>query len=218
MPEFRLQLELLSPTLVGSGEGFGAVIDADVVFDDLGLPYIPARRIKGCLREAAETVEQMLAAAGISFDLNIAETFGVIGTDTGVVTFANLTLAEYVANAIWLDHLMKQYGTLLSPEAVLEVFTELRQQTAIDDEIGIAQKHSLRTVRVLTPGLTFVGEVRIDSPDPAVVDTLALACLNLRRIGTKRNRGYGDVACCLIDPESENPVPVLQKLEGCENG
>lgn len=47
MAVFTFNLELLSDTLIGSGEGWGATIDTDVVFDDFGLPYIPARRVKG---------------------------------------------------------------------------------------------------------------------------------------------------------------------------
>ena len=29
------------------------MVDMDVVYDENGLPYIPAKRIKGCIREAA---------------------------------------------------------------------------------------------------------------------------------------------------------------------
>ena len=43
----KITIKLLSDALINSGEGFGAIIDSDVVFDDIGLPYIPAKRIKG---------------------------------------------------------------------------------------------------------------------------------------------------------------------------
>ena len=67
MSVFKLNLKLLSDTLIGSGEGWGAIIDNDIVFDDFGLPYIPARRVKGCLRESALEVMEMFEQSGISF-------------------------------------------------------------------------------------------------------------------------------------------------------
>jgi CRISPR/Cas system CMR subunit Cmr4 (Cas7 group RAMP superfamily) len=59
MKTYTLKLTLLSPCLIGSGEGFGAVIDSDIVFDEFGIPYIPAKRIKGCLRDSAIEVCEM---------------------------------------------------------------------------------------------------------------------------------------------------------------
>ena len=39
MKTLTIELKLLSNTLIGSGEGFGAIIDTDVVFDETGIPY-----------------------------------------------------------------------------------------------------------------------------------------------------------------------------------
>ena len=58
---YKLQISLKSDTLIGSGEGFGSIIDTDVVFDSLGLPFIPGRRLKGCMRESANQVCHMLS-------------------------------------------------------------------------------------------------------------------------------------------------------------
>lgn len=48
----KITIELLSDICIGSGESYNSVIDTDVTYDDYGLPYIPAKRIKGCIREA----------------------------------------------------------------------------------------------------------------------------------------------------------------------
>ena len=50
---FKIKLE--SDLCIGSGYSFAGVIDSDVCYDKFGIPFIPARRIKGDLREAAET-------------------------------------------------------------------------------------------------------------------------------------------------------------------
>jgi CRISPR-associated protein Csx10 len=92
---------------------------------------------------------------------------------------------------------------------------EIRQQTAIDPS-GIADDHSLRTIRVARQGTVFQGNVQAPSDAPAIVDTLALACLNLRRLGTKRNRGFGEVTCSLRD-EDDEPISIVKKLEGLCN-
>jgi hypothetical protein len=38
MNTYKLVIKLKSSTLVGSGVGFGAEIDTDIIFDELGLP------------------------------------------------------------------------------------------------------------------------------------------------------------------------------------
>ena len=49
----RLSMKLLTDAVPASGSGVAGVIDTDIVFDEYGIPYIPARRIKGVLRESA---------------------------------------------------------------------------------------------------------------------------------------------------------------------
>ncbi|MDR2940153.1 MAG: hypothetical protein LBV08_07530, partial [Clostridiales bacterium] len=46
-----IRVELISDLCPASGNGFAGVVDTDVCFDGLGLPYIPGKRLKGCLRE-----------------------------------------------------------------------------------------------------------------------------------------------------------------------
>ena len=49
----KLIIELLSDMCTTSGDGHNSTVDMDVVYDIHGIPYIPAKRIKGCIREAA---------------------------------------------------------------------------------------------------------------------------------------------------------------------
>lgn len=225
MKTLNLEITLISNALTGSGENFGAIVDTDIVFDDIGLPYIPAKRIKGCLRDSAEEVMEMFGRAkmklknGNSFEKKeIVKTFGESGSKCSCpVYFSNLMIENYEENKKWLKYLSieykKEYKNLLSKDVITDAFTELRQQTSIDKE-GVARKHSLRTIRVIRRGHKFCGEIQVE--DESVKDILVLACMNLRHIGTKRNRGYGEVKCRLFHNDKE--ITVKERVEElCEN-
>ena len=213
MKKYKLKLELKSAALIGSGEGFGAIIDTDIVFDEVGIPFIPAKRIKGCLRDSATEIQEMFDRSKINFKINIDETFGIPGRENSTpVYFSNLTLQDYEQNKKWLEYLVNknEYSDILSKDRVLETFTEIRQQTAIGSD-GVALAHSLRTVRVLKRGLTFYGGVDVDTENPDITNTLIFACSNFRHLGTKRNRGFGDIDCKLIDGKKE--IYIKERLE-----
>jgi len=215
MKKYALKLELQSPTLAGSGAGFGAEINTDIVFDEIGIPFIPAKRIKGCLLDAAKEVEEMFRRAEIKTDdLLIEKVFGKTGyKESAPVYFSNLFIEDYAQNKSWLDYFSKleEYKHIIKRERILEVFTEIRQQTEIDSDTGVASEHSLRTIRVLRKGATFLGDLQVNEQNEKIVNTLLLACLNFRRFGTKRNRGFGEVRCSLCFEGKE--LSITQTLE-----
>ncbi len=61
MKSFTIQIETLSPLHLGSGQE-NIVLDADVVYDQYGMPYFPARRFRGLLYESAMEMEEMSQA------------------------------------------------------------------------------------------------------------------------------------------------------------
>ena len=213
---YDIRIVLESDTLIGSGEGFGAVIDNDIVFDELGLPYIPAKRIKGCLRQSAEEVNDMLALSGIAQKFDLDSIFGKPGNEESApVFFHNLYLVGYENFRNWLKYYLdwEEWKQFLSPEIILDYFTALRQQTAIDEEKGIAKEHSLRTSRLLRKGISFIGEINIIPKDKRTIDALSLACRNFRYIGTRRNRGFGKITCELLKNSSPLPIAILEETE-----
>lgn len=239
MKTYTLSIKLLSDALINSGEGFGTIIDSDVVFDDVGLPYIPAKRIKGCLRDAAREACEMLKSAQVISFINldksdedreykiIEQVFGSPGKELPAPAyFSHLTIDDYENNRQWLKYFTEKYTKehegrsgdspkkyctgILSRDNILSTFTTIRQQTAISKE-GVADEHSLRTIRVLEKGIVFHGEIHALKDDQNTVKLLALGCLNLRRIGTKRNRGFGEVGCKLLDGATE--VSMFDELE-----
>lgn len=214
MKTYKLTIKLISPTLPGSGEGWGGVIDTDIVFDEMGLPFFPARRLKGALRESAKEVIEMLDKAQInpfSSDI-IDEAFGKPGSiDASSLIFENLHISEYTRVLNWCRWAIEK--GLLSTESVLDVFTELRQQTSIN-KYGVAEENSLRTSRVLKPGITFLGYVFLRNERKDILKLLTLSCCNLRHLGSMRHRGYGEVECCLYEDEkslSEQFIAELRK-------
>lgn len=226
MKSLTIEIKLLSDSLIGSGEGWGATIDADVVFDETGLPYIPAKRIKGCLRDSAKGVLNMFKKSGLNVFaidstsdyrdeyLLLDEFFGSPGKeDSAPLYFSNLYLKEHKTTSQWLKYLANKYSGVFSREAVLSTFTYLRQQTSINQKSGTAKEHSLRTIRVIKKGNEFTGTVDIaDGANQEIaLKLLYLACQNLRRIGTKRTRGFGEVECSIY--ENGKKLDFINELE-----
>ncbi len=54
MKQKRLKINLLSDLCVSDGGVYNSSLDTDVCYDVYGFPYIPGKRIKGCLRECAQ--------------------------------------------------------------------------------------------------------------------------------------------------------------------
>ncbi len=204
MKPYNLEIELLSPTLAGSGLGFGAAIDTDIVFDDHSIPFIPAKRIKGCLRDSIREILDMFSIAGIGTDkIDLKKTFGETGKEKSAqVYFSNFCIPDYEKNRAWLRYFSDKYRVFITHNRIIKNFTEIHQQTKIDEN-GVAYEHSLRTIRVLRKGLKFIGKIYIEADEEWVLNTLLLASHNFKHMGTKRNRGYGEICCRIYDPNRQ---------------
>lgn len=149
---YKIKITLLSETLIGSGEGYGGNIDSDVIFDDFGLPYIPARRIKGCLRESADEIVQYFPMFNSSM---VEKIFGKKGSEQYVTSFSNLHLPDYKDMIPYLSTYFKEYPDTFNKESIIEQYTLMRTQTRIED--GVADDGSLRTIRVIKPSKNLYG-------------------------------------------------------------
>ena len=130
----RINITLRSDLCAASGDGFSSVIDTDVSYDKYGFPVIGARRLKGCLRDAAKLI-------GTSDDI-IKEIFGTSGNDKS----GNLKISD--AHIKGYENLKQEVvSSELNAEEVISLFTYTRAATAIENDT--AKDNSLRFTRVV---------------------------------------------------------------------
>lgn len=213
---YGLFVDLLSDTIIASDKGYGAIIDTDVVFDEVGLPYIPAKRLKGVLRESAEVLLNVFQRANINFNIDVCGVFGKQGrvsSESGAnFIVPNLYIEDYEKTRDFFDSLFSGEGAdnasrgkfSVSKEDVMSFFTNIRMQTAIDSELGKTKKHSLRSVRVLDKNLVFSNSFELDE---MYINQLLYVCAATKNIGSKRNRGFGEVRVYIKDAKGDEIQP-----------
>jgi len=198
--DFALEMELKSDTLPGQAESYGRYISQEITTDKFGIPYIPARRIKGILRKNAFYLKLYL-----NFDIN--KIFGKAGMDQEFFRISNGYIKNYWAirnllksiksNNIDLESKQK-LDIIFCRERIIDLFTIIRTQTKIENYMtGIAKEKSLRTSRLLKKGLKFfftvnVSDEKIEDEDDFFED-LKKICRVSRHFGSNRNRGFGNI-------------------------
>lgn len=203
MSNYVLQVRTLSPLLLGSGEGQGSTIDRDIVFDNHGLPYFPARRLKGLMRESCTEVCEMASMSHLSSVASLPSVSSVFGTpgqcESSQIQWPDLHLESETELLTWLGWLRnnEEFCQLIQPEAIVESLTERRTQTRINEN-GVAAPGTLRISRLLRAGVTLSGVLTTSEEDIAVRHMLALGALNLRHAGLGRNRGWGKIQTRLL--------------------
>jgi len=218
MKSLDFKVELLSDTLPGSGSSGGVIIDTDVASDEFGFPYIPAKRLKGLFLESACEIMEM------SPDLITPEDIERIFGKTGEAESQSMIVGDGLLKGMektrdWVRSVVEKnsdFNMIFHPERINETFTITRRQTKIDPETGTAEKHSLRTFRVLKRGLIFEGSVHLrdDSAAEKDISLLNLIIRNTRTMGTGRNRGYGRVKMTVLnDGHPVQPGDSIEKLE-----
>jgi len=215
MNKYRIKIKLLSDMLLGSGEGLGASVDLDIVLDEMGIPYIPARRFKGALKDATQDTLEMLQQASIEFCKiqNSENVFGKPGqSNSSKIYFSNLYLNEYKKSKEWFKYLKSEFKDSFSDEVFTNYFTSIRHQTQINND-GVTKEGSLRTFRILNNGFEFEGTLEVEENNESI-ETIALACTNLRNIGMMRNRGFGEIEVKLYDNKNVDLTEeALKKVE-----
>ena len=170
MSTIKYEIEFFSNWHCGSGLAAGADVDALVIKDNNGLPYVPGRTLKGLLRDAASTLSDDKDTIGNIFGVSGDED----GHKTGSSFFGNATLPiaeyQYIVEQGLGPHLYQTFAS-----------------TSIDEN-GIAKDNTLRKIETVVP-CKLEGEI-LNVPDGAE-GILADAMCFIKRMGTGRNRGYG---------------------------
>jgi CRISPR-associated ramp protein len=207
-----IHVKALSPLHLGSGYA-DIHVDADVVQDDVGLPYFPAKRLKGLLYESGCEVAEMTGFP--LFDKEKLDTLFQRGR-TGQVQLVmhNLYMENHAAIHDDLKYLEEKYPAIFRPADVLGTYANLRWQTQINRETGVAEATSLHNMRVIEKGVEFSGEIRMMHADMEHLRILALAVRNLSQCGGKRMRGFGRIGCTLRQKGKDIVLPLVEDALG----
>ena len=181
----KYKIEFHTDWHCGSGLAAGADVDALVVKDQNGMPFIPGKTIKGLLREA---VEEIRFFKKNSENASLLEAFGYFDDkeekQKGTLFFTNAVLEE------------EEYNAIVAAKASRFLYRKI-SSTAIDEN-GIAKDHSLRKTETVVP-CTLFGTI-YDVPDnltQEIVETMGF----IKRMGQNRNRGLGRCTVSAINEE-----------------
>ncbi|MDE5851092.1 MAG: CRISPR-associated protein [Muribaculaceae bacterium] len=196
--DITYKVEFFTDWHCGSGLSAGAYVDALVVKDSDGLPYLPGKTVKGLLREAAEDIAAL--RSGDDDELResrmaeIRKGFGHFdgnddsghGALRGTAHFTNAVIPSTERQAITAGALQPYiYRTISS--------------TAIGDD-GTAVDKSLRRMEVTAP-CALEGKI-LNLPDGEDFrEIITDAMRYIKRLGQNRNRGLGRCSFSPIQTE-----------------
>lgn len=205
-----ITIELKSDICLGSGYSYAGIVDSDVCYDDCGIPYIPAKRIKGCIRETIETLLYQ-KYEGKSEDL-----CGKRGDQIpGDMILGNAYIQDYdkIHQFIVNRKKDKTVKQLYESQGILDRFSHVIGQTGMRD--GVAEANTLRYTRVVNQNSPFSGEdVLVFQAEVSCsaenTKLLKDAVRGTKHIGLKRNRGLGRVKCDVdfgkeLPPKDDQP-------------
>lgn len=203
MKFLKVAIEVLSPLHLGSAKA-DVVIDAEAIHDQYGMPYFPAKRLKGLLYESAlemaEFGAQLPEEEKWFTEDEVKKLFGAKYSFEAGFSMDNFTFNDYDVKCRDWCYLKTKYPNLFGREEVWQTYTKVRYSTALDEN-GIVVNSSLRNMRVVDKGCTFYGEILLKEDSEINIKIINYALLNLRYVGTKRNRGLGEVKCYVIEEE-----------------
>ena len=219
MAEIDVGIKVETPLHLGSGQA-DVNLDAEIVHDEFGLPYFPAKRFKGLLYESAVEIYEMFELAEMNTE-NLAspeKLFHRFSDDHGNVSDSQIIvpnfyicpLEEYQKLCAEWEFLQSEYKEIFRPSDVLQSFTSIRYQTKLKN--GVAATGSLHNLNVLNAGLKFFGKIILLNANCKVTNLIALALKNLSSAGTKRNRGFGRITCTADFETGDTVETVIKKF------
>lgn len=192
MGRYRMKITLLSDLCVSDGGVYNSSLDTDICYDEFGFPYIPAKRLKGCLRECALELNDW------GKKIPIEEIFGGKDSKVSALRLGNAYLEGY--DTMRAEVLKYRNSLVCHPQNVLNHFSYVRTQTSIDYDTGVADDTTLRTIRVANKGLVFIAEADLKD---TYWDALSACCDIFKSMGIARTRGLGEIEVILDERNLE---------------
>jgi CRISPR/Cas system CSM-associated protein Csm3 (group 7 of RAMP superfamily) len=214
MFEATLEIELLSDWHVGTGQGAGPLLDAQVFRTPAGLPCIPGRTLKGLLREAVEAAEH----AGL-YETNERSTrwFGSgipkpgdhstvpdderrFHTEQGALSVSDARIGATTAQADAWERWAAQEKSKTELAALYRSFAS----TSVGED-GIVAEKTLRSIEAVIP-LTLHARIR---GDESALKELSDALVFFDGVGSHRTRGFGRCRARVtaVTPLAAPPAP-----------
>ena len=204
---FRLESE----ATFGAGQGRSGQLDLEVTHDQYGLLYLAGRSLKGLLVEACANIFYALSRqGGLSERWHSAalELYGVSGSTRSrgsLLAVGDAQMPDDLRTAV--RHAVDGEAASLTPDDVLESFTSVRTQTAVDTSSGAADAGSLRSMRVILGETPFEARLSFaERPSDLALSLLAACVLGMRRPEVACNRGRGRLAAELHGDDDGHPA------------
>lgn len=226
--EAHLELVFHSDWHIGTGSGHRGSLDRTVQRDVTGLPYVPAKSLRGVWRDACENVALALDSETTS---NSPDTQGVwmewvrwlFGTAEGPASQAPEASKISIGSARYSDEVAER----LNDPALAEYATVIRAGVSIDPQTGTALANNLRFIEFGRAGSVLSAKLKARSDIPAEGLALLVAGAKLvDHLGGKRRRGGGrcdlnllglpmslDQALELIGGETHVEFPPVPEVE-----
>lgn len=177
MADIKYKVTFFSDWHCGSGLSSGSQSDNLVKKDKYDLPSIPGKTIKGLLKEAACDLYE----GSEDFNEFIESYFGT-GSDQNNTD--SIYSFHYSSAKLSIEEVNYLKG---KPTEIGKLYRNI-PSTRIEEETGVADKNSLRSMQVTIP-LTLEGEIS-NIPD-LKIDKIKECLAMVKRLGYKRNRGFG---------------------------
>lgn len=199
MSNYVIEIELLSETILGSGNVVPGFVDLEVVHDENGLPYLNGKTLKGRLRKEAENIVAL--GNEIFFEESLNNIFG--SSNKGILNKITFSKCEVSDNIKKLIESQLKNSNEIEANDILDALTDVRYFTSIEKN-GTKKDGSLRTIRVINKKLRLIGNITcLNKLEEKEEMLLALSVAGLKHIGLMCSRGKGNVRCLLYKENNE---------------
>jgi CRISPR/Cas system CSM-associated protein Csm3 (group 7 of RAMP superfamily) len=194
MKEIIYKIKFHSEWHCGSGLTSGSDLDALVIKDNDGFPFIPGKTLKGLTKEAAIEMIELKGNRPEESGL-IKELFGYFDEKNIDDSKIHTKGAAFFSNAVLSDRLRNE-----AKEAGLTDFFFRNITSTAIGENGIADKGSLRRMETVIPCELVA---TISSVDEKYEEELKKCLKYIKRLGQNRHRGLGRCTFEFIEPKKE---------------
>lgn len=181
MKELTYTISFFSEWHAGSGLSSGSDLDALVIKDNKGFPFIPGKTLKGLLREAAEELSMLkgIKPADNPFIIHFFGFFDELNSEESKIHQRG---KAHFSDAM-LSSKLRSEGA-----AFAKFFFREKTSTAIE-KTGLAVKNSLRKMETTIP-CQLSARIFYDEY-PGCEDELKKYFQWIKRLGQSRNHGLG---------------------------